>query len=136
MLYDRGWLIGRCSYDEQFFSALGSLWDKPSLNSLDGAECSVFGLGADKSVGFGVKASGSGKITAESTEYTKEIKAKISATKSTGVFKGSFKYGSQNAKFEGALYIDPNSGKLVGVGGGYVKGDVFFSVEIVPLANR
>ena len=68
------------------------------------------------------------KIQAEQTESVKAMKAKLSATKSSGVFKGSFKVDGATAKYEGILYFD--GGVLVGIGGGCLSGGDFFTVGI------
>ena len=118
MLYANGTLSGVFSfggrtYDEVF----GAKWKAPSLTAFDGA---VLGFGNLVEI----------PVVAEEKKLApgeNDCSAKLSAKKSTGIFKGSFKYNGKKATYEGALFT--LGGKLVGMGGGIV-GSTAFAVEL------
>lgn len=110
-----GKLLGAFTLDGVAWSAEGSKWDKKQLlSSLDGAM-----VAADVIDGFAVKVIIGRKLQAQANN----ISAKISATQSTGLFKGSFNTDSGRAKFQGELFF--RDGVLVGFGGGNVAGTPF-----------
>ena len=118
-----GALSGKFDFNGARFESEGSRWSKPSFESLNAAAFVADGL-----VSFNVAVKTQSKIQAEQTESVKAMKAKLSATKSSGVFKGSFKVDGATAKYEGILYFD--GGILVGIGGGCLSGGDFFTVGI------
>lgn len=116
------------------FKYRGAKWKvidggKWPAKSLSGANNKTFStdLSADGTpIEFTLKASEK-KLEAASSALVTRIKAKISAAKGSGIYKGSFKVGSTTYKFEGALFM--SGSKVKGLGGG-LGGSQEFSTSI------
>lgn len=108
-LYSGGSGIGEFQFGGVSYETVyASRWNPAQpLASLAGADFT----GAGWSL-FKVAVNGKDKVSAAENDFS----GKLSVTKKTGVFKGSFKAEGEKAKYEGVLFV--RDGILMGIGGG------------------
>lgn len=124
-----GTLGGSFVYSGSQYDVLGSRWDKPSLTALDNTRITFSEVDdGERMLSIDVEAKSSSKIALETCCGFVPTKTKLSASKSTGVFKGTFNVDDKAVKFEGGLFIV--GGRMIGCGGAAAKNGEFYSVEI------